>query len=80
MNDEEKKADTLPAPAPKKLRGFAALIANGRADEVREIARKGGKQAHVDGTAHTFTTEEAKRAGSKGGKALHAKRRAKDTR
>jgi hypothetical protein len=42
---------------------------------VSEIARKGGKAAHSAGTAHEFTTEEARVAGRKGGRATHAKRR-----
>ena len=33
----------------------------------REIARKGGKAAHERGTAHEFTSEEARNAGRKGG-------------
>lgn len=33
----------------------------------REIASKGGKAAHAKGTAHEFTTEEAREAGKKGG-------------
>jgi general stress protein YciG len=33
----------------------------------REIARKGGKAAHAQGHAHEFTTEEARKAGQKGG-------------
>lgn len=33
-----------------------------------EIARKGGRASHQKGTAHEFTSEEAKRAGKKGGK------------
>jgi len=41
----------------------------------REIARKGGKAAHSAGTAHEFTSEEARVAGRKGGRATHAKRR-----
>lgn len=35
----------------------------------REIASKGGKAAHKKGTAHEWDSEEAKAAGSKGGKA-----------
>ena len=44
-------------------RGFASM------DEAkqREIARKGGKAAHEKGTAHEFTSEEARAAGRKGG-------------
>jgi general stress protein YciG len=33
----------------------------------REIARKGGKAAHEQGTAHEFTSETARAAGRKGG-------------
>jgi general stress protein YciG len=42
---------------------------------VSDIARKGGKAAHSAGTAHEFTSEEAREAGRKGGRATHAKRR-----
>jgi hypothetical protein len=33
----------------------------------REIASKGGKAAHQKGTAHEWTSEEARSAGRKGG-------------
>ncbi len=33
----------------------------------REIASKGGKAAHQKGKAHEFTSEEARKAGRKGG-------------
>jgi uncharacterized protein len=33
----------------------------------REIASKGGKAAHAQGTAHEFTVEEAREAGRLGG-------------
>jgi hypothetical protein len=56
--------------------GFAALKAAGRGAEVVEIARRGGRMAHAAGTAHEFTSEEARSAGRLGGKAMHAKRRA----
>jgi general stress protein YciG len=56
---------------PKRPRGFAAMDRK----LVSEIARKGGKAAHSAGTAHEFTTEEARVAGQKGGRATHAKRR-----
>jgi general stress protein YciG len=44
-------------------RGFASM------DEAqqREIASKGGKAAHQKGTAHEFTSDEAREAGRKGG-------------
>jgi len=34
----------------------------------KEIAKKGGIASHQKGTAHEFTSAEAKRAGKKGGK------------
>lgn len=58
----------------KKPRGFAALTPEKR----RELARKGGQQAHKNGTAHVFDKAEARAAGSRGGKASHAKRKVSD--
>jgi general stress protein YciG len=46
-----------------KRRGFASMDPA----KQREIARKGGKAAHAKGTAHRFTPEEARAAGTKGG-------------
>ena len=37
----------------------------------RDIASKGGKAAHQKGTAHEWTSEEAREAGRKGGMASH---------
>jgi general stress protein YciG len=54
----------------KKPQGFAAISPERRA----EISRMGGIAAHEAGTAHEFTTEEARAAGKKGGEATHAKR------
>lgn len=54
----------------KKPRGFAALSR----EQIQEISRMGGKAAHAAGTAHEFSVEEARAAGSKGGKATHKKR------
>jgi len=56
---------------PRRPRGFAAMDPK----LVSEIARKGGKAAHTAGTAHEFTSDEARAAGRKGGMATHAKRR-----
>jgi general stress protein YciG len=41
-------------------RGFASMDPQRQ----REIASQGGKAAHAKGTAHEFTSEEARRAGS----------------
>lgn len=47
-------------------RGFASMDA----DKQKEIASKGGRAAHQQGTAHEFTSEEAREAGRKGGLAV----------
>jgi general stress protein YciG len=44
-------------------------------EKQREIASKGGKAAHQKGTAHEWTSEEARNAGRKGGLASHQRRR-----
>jgi len=44
----------------------------------REIASKGGKAAHAKGTAHEWTSEEAREAGRKGGMASHRRRKEMD--
>ncbi len=51
-------------------RGFAAMDEN----QQREIASKGGQAAHQKGTAHEFDSEEARRAGQKGGEAVSRNR------
>ena len=58
---------------PRRPRGFAAMDPK----LVSELATRGGKAAHRAGTAHEFTSEEARIAGRKGALATHAKRRAK---
>jgi general stress protein YciG len=55
----------------KEDRGFASMD---RAKQ-REIARKGGKAAHLKGTAHEWSSEEARLAGRKGGMASHKRRK-----
>ena len=55
----------------KEDRGFASMD---RAKQ-REIASKGGKAAHQKGTAHEWTSEEAREAGRKGGMASHRRRK-----
>ena len=57
----------------KEDRGFASMD---RAKQ-REIASKGGKAAHQKGTAHEWTSEEAREAGRKGGMASHRRRKLK---
>ena len=54
----------------KEDRGFASMD---RAKQ-REIASKGGKAAHQKGTAHEWTSEEAREAGRKGGMASHRRK------
>lgn len=45
-------------------RGFASMDKTRQ----REIAQMGGRAAQAKGTAHRFTSEEAKLAGEKGGR------------
>jgi len=47
-------------------RGFASMDE----EKQREIASQGGRAAHERGTAHEFTSEEAREAGRKGGEAV----------
>ena len=56
----------------KSNRGFASMDPQRQ----REIASEGGRAAHEKGTAHEFTSEEAREAGRKGGMARSANRRA----
>ncbi|WP_437627689.1 KGG domain-containing protein [Sorangium sp. So ce1151] len=51
-------------------RGFAAM----NAEQQRQIASQGGKAAHEKGTAHEFTSEEARAAGRKGGEVVSQNR------
>ncbi len=55
----------------KEDRGFASMDRG----KQRDIASKGGKAAHQKGTAHEWTSEEARDAGRKGGIASHQRRR-----
>jgi len=64
---EEEKKET---PTAKRPRGFAAMSP----EKQREIASQGGKAAHKKGTAHQFTTDEARLAGQKGGEAVSRNR------
>lgn len=50
-------------PDKARKRGFASMDAA----KQREIASRGGKIAHERGTAHKWTSEEARLAGRRGG-------------
>lgn len=52
--------------ATRSKRGFAAMDP----EKQREIARLGGRAAHEKGTAHEFTSDEARRAGRRGGRTV----------
>ena len=56
-------------------RGFASMDR----DKQRDIASKGGKAAHVKGTAHEWTKEEAREAGRKGGMASQRRKQQQQT-
>lgn len=72
MTDEQKpKKERV-----KAWRGFATMSF----EKQREIASLGGKAAHAKGTAHEFSSEEAREAGRMGGLAAQAKRSAEEQR
>ena len=50
----------------KGKRGLASMDP----EKAREIHRLGGQAAHRLGRAHRFTTEEARKAGKKGGRSV----------
>jgi general stress protein YciG len=54
----------------KEDRGFASMDPA----KQREIASKGGKAAHQKGSAHEWTSDEAREAGRKGGMASHRRK------
>jgi uncharacterized protein len=59
MNDSEQ----VRSAERRERRGFASMSP----EKQREIASKGGRAAHQKGTAHEWTSEEARNAGRKGG-------------
>jgi hypothetical protein len=59
-----------------KDRGFGSMSM----EDKQRIASKGGKAAHEKGTAHEWTSEEAKIAGRKGGAIAGKQRGIKRTR
>lgn len=68
MSEENQMSNVIIPPAPASSptpshRGFAAMDTA----KQREIASKGGRAAHEKGTAHEFTSDEARQAGRKGG-------------
>src|SRR5438270_2439367 len=54
--------------------GFAAMDPK----KQREIASKGGRASHAKGTGYEFTSDEARIAGRKGGRASQKNRNRKD--
>lgn len=62
MNDPENVRNAA-GESRRERRGFASMSP----EKQREIASKGGRAAHMKGTAHEWTSEEARSAGRKGG-------------
>ncbi|MGQ0538851.1 MAG: KGG domain-containing protein [Gemmatimonadaceae bacterium] len=54
----------------KSKRGFASMDR----ERQREIASKGGRAAHAKGTAHEWSSNEARMAGRKGGEVVSRNR------
>lgn len=57
---------------PKRHSGFASMTPEKR----KEIASLGGKKAHANGTAHQWTSADAREAGRRGG--VEAQRRKRE--
>jgi general stress protein YciG len=74
MRDQDQvlqsNTSSTPETPGKRKRGFAAMDPA----QVRELARRGGTAAHQAGTAHEFSSDEARAAGRKGGMAARAGR------
>ncbi len=66
----ESREQPVAVKAQRAHRGFAAMDLARQ----REIASKGGRAAHESGHAHEFTSEEARRAGRKGGQVVSVNR------
>lgn len=63
MEQSQDNLDSMKRQLNTSTRGFASMDP----ERQRQIAREGGKAAHLKGTAHEFTSEEARNAGRKGG-------------
>jgi general stress protein YciG len=72
MTSTNKQEGNTPAKR-SSSRGFASMDPQRQ----REIASEGGRAAHERGTAHEFTSEEAREAGRKGGQARAENRSAR---
>ena len=59
----------------KRDRGFASMDRT----KQREIARMGGRAAHLTGTAQEWSSEEAREAGRKGGMASRRQKHQQET-
>lgn len=66
-----KQVIAIPPPPPS--RGFAGMAPERRA----ELASRGGTKSQALGTAHRWTSDEARAAGRAGGLASVARRRAR---
>lgn len=61
--EESNMAQQIKGERKSRGRGFASMDPK----KQREIASKGGRAAHSLGTAHEWTSDEARKAGRKGG-------------
>jgi hypothetical protein len=73
MQENEQKDER--ASGGKKRTGFAAMTPEQRA----RISQMGGKAAHATGRGRVFTSEEARLAGAKGGRAAAARAKTRNS-
>lgn len=74
MTDDSNSSEGNNGGDGKSRHGFASWDPAKR----KRVAAKGGRAAHAVGSAHQFTSEEAKAAGRKGGIAVHALKKARE--
>jgi uncharacterized protein len=65
-----KRDEAMTTSESKQRRGFGLMPS----EQQREISCKGGRAAHIKGTAHEWTTDEARSAGRKGAQASRGRR------
>jgi len=66
MEQSQENLENMRRQLNTSTRGFASMDP----ERQRQIAREGGKAAHIKGTAHEFNSEEARNAGRKGGESV----------
>jgi general stress protein YciG len=70
MNDQQQEMSNSSSNGRRSNRGFAAMSR----ERQKQIASEGGRAAHKMGVAHEWNSEEARKAGKKGGQIVSQNR------